>query len=213
MAFGSAETEELDGLAGWAVDVIERLGEGGVGGLVALETVFPPIPSEVILPFAGFAASRGDVNLVGAWVAATIGALVGAWVLYGVGALIGIERLRLLATKRWFVLFGPADLLRGERFFERHGTKIVLLGRCIPLVRSIVSVPAGVERMPLVRFTVLTAIGSGVWNAIFIGAGRAAGDNWEDIEGWVTPLGYTVVALLLVAGAWLAAHKIMSIRR
>src|SRR5690606_36659203 len=117
---------------------------------------------------------------------------VGAWLLYGVGAVIGLERLRTLAAQRWLLLFGSADLERGERFFDRHGDKIVLFGRCIPLVRSIVSVPAGVERMPLGRFTLLTAVGSGVWNAIFIAAGHEAGDRWEDIEGWVEPIGYAV---------------------
>ena len=204
--------EDLGGLAGWVVDVIERIGAPGVGALVALETAFPPIPSEVILPFAGFGASRGDVNVVLAWVAATIGALVGAWVLYGIGALVGMDRLTMLASKRWFPLFGTADLARGDKFFDRHGSLIVLIGRCIPLVRSIVSVPAGVERMPLVRFTALTAIGSGVWNALFIGAGYQLGTRWERVEGWIQPLSYGVVALLGVAGIWLITRKVRSVR-
>lgn len=178
------------------VDVIERIGALGVGALVALETIFPPIPSEVILPFAGFSAARGDVNLVAAWAAATMGALLGAWLLYGIGAVVGLERIAVLASKRWFPLFSSADLDRGNRFFERHGNKMVLFGRCIPLVRSIVSVPAGIDRMPLVRFTLLTALGSGVWNAIFIGAGHELGNRWERVEGWIQPISYSVVALL-----------------
>jgi membrane protein DedA with SNARE-associated domain len=204
--------EDLGGLAGWVVDVIERIGAPGVGALVALETAFPPIPSEVILPFAGFSASQGDVNVVAAWGFATLGALVGAWVLYAVGALIGMERLAVLATKRWFVLFGPGDLERGDRFFDRHGNQIVLFGRCIPLVRSIVSVPAGVERMPIVRFTLLTALGSGVWNALFIGAGYQLGNQWERVEVWITPISYAVVGLLLLLGAWLAYRKVHAVR-
>ncbi|MFP5254775.1 MAG: DedA family protein [Acidimicrobiia bacterium] len=168
----------------------------GVGALVALETVFPPIPSEVILPFAGFSAAQGDVNLVAAWVAATVGALVGAWLLYGIGAMVGIERIAVLASKRWFPLFSSTDLDRGDRFFRRHGDKVVLLGRCIPLVRSIVSVPAGIDRMPLGRFTMLTALGSGVWNALFIGAGYQLGNRWDTVESWIKPLSYSVVALL-----------------
>jgi membrane protein DedA with SNARE-associated domain len=194
------------------VDVIERIGAVGVGALVAMETVFPPIPSEVILPFAGFSAAQGDVNLVAAWVAATIGALLGAWLLYGVGALVGLERLAVLASKRWFPLFGPADLERGDRFFDRHGDRIVLFGRCIPLVRSIVSVPAGIERMPLVRFTVLTVIGSGAWNALFIGAGYQLGDRWEQVEPWIKPLSYTVVVLLGLGGLWLMGRKLYAVR-
>lgn len=150
----------------------------------------------MILPFAGFSAARGDVNVVAAWVAATIGALLGAWLLYGIGAVVGIERIAVLASKRWFPLFSSTDLDRGDKFFQRHGDKIVLLGRCIPLVRSIVSVPAGIDRMPLGRFTLLTALGSGVWNAIFIGAGYQLGHRWETVEGWIKPFSYSVVALL-----------------
>jgi membrane protein DedA with SNARE-associated domain len=204
--------EDLGGLAGWVVDVIERIGAPGVGALVALETAFPPIPSEVILPFAGFSASQGDVNVVAAWAWATIGALVGAWVLYGIGALVGIERLGELAAKKWFPLFGPADLARGDKFFDQHGNKIVLFGRCIPLVRSIVSVPAGVERMPLVRFTALTALGSGVWNALFIGAGYQLGNQWEDVEAWIQPISYAVVGLLFLFGLWLVYRKVSAVR-
>lgn len=195
---GAEQAEELDGLAGWVVDVVDSVGEVGVGALIFLESVVPPIPSEIVLPFAGFSSSRGDLNIVLAWVAATVGAVAGALLLYGVGALVGYERLVELSEKRWFLLFGEKDLERGERFFERHGGAIVFFGRCIPLVRSIVSVPAGVARMPLVRFTVLTAVGSGIWNAVFIGTGRALGDRWERVEGWVAPAAYTVVALLLV---------------
>jgi membrane protein DedA with SNARE-associated domain len=204
--------EDLGGLAGWVVDVIERIGAPGVGALVALETAFPPIPSEVILPFAGFSASQGDVNVVAAWAWATIGALVGAWMLYGIGALVGIERLGELAAKKWFPLFGPADLARGDKFFDQHGNKIVLFGRCIPLVRSIVSVPAGVERMPLVRFTALTALGSGVWNALFIGAGYQLGNQWEDVEAWIQPISYAVVGLLFLFGLWLVYRKVSAVR-
>ena len=193
------QTEDLGGLAGWVVDVVDSVGEVGVGSLIFLESVVPPIPSEIVLPFAGFSSSQGDLNIVLAWVAATVGAVAGALLLYGVGALVGYERLVELSEKRWFVLFGEKDLERGERFFERHGGAIVFFGRCIPLVRSIVSVPAGVARMPLVRFTLLTAIGSGIWNAVFIGTGRALGDRWERVEGWVAPAAYAVVAVLLVA--------------
>ncbi|MGE3621548.1 MAG: DedA family protein [Acidimicrobiia bacterium] len=208
----AANSDDLGGLAGWVVDVVERLGEGGVGALIALENVFPPIPSEVILPFAGFSASRGDIDVVLAWVCATLGALVGAWILYGVGAAVGYERVHHLAGKRWFVLFGQKDLERGERFFNRHGSQVVFFGRFIPLVRSIVSVPAGIDRMPLARFTALTAIGSGVWNAVFIAAGYQLGDRWEQVEGWIAPAGYAVLALLAAAAAWLIVRRVRTLR-
>src|SRR4051812_14854850 len=101
-----AAESDLDGLAGWVVDVINQIGAVGVGVLVALETVFPPLPSEVILTFAGFSASQGDLDVRAAWVAATIGSLVGAWALYAVGAVVGYDRVHELSTKRWFFLFG-----------------------------------------------------------------------------------------------------------
>lgn len=203
-----ANEEELGGLAGWVVDVVDSVGEIGVGALIALENVLPPIPSEVILPFAGFSASRGDLNVVLAWVAATIGTLVGAWLLYAVGRILSYERVHELAGKRWFVLFGQSDLERGDTFFDRHGDVIVLVGRCIPLVRSVVSVPAGMAEMPVVRFTVLTVIGSGIWNAIFIALGYQLGNRWEQVERWVAPASYVVVALLAVALVWLIVRKL-----
>ncbi len=192
--------------------IVDRVGEVGVGALIALENLFPPIPSEVILPFAGFRAERGDLNLVLAWLAATIGALVGALVLYALGAWIGSERLHELAGKRWFIVFGQKDYERGERFFERHGGKIVLFGRCVPIVRSVVSVPAGVARMPLARFCAYTAAGSAVWNALFIGAGYKLGQNYDRVEGWVTPIAYVVLAALAAWVVWLSWRKIQRLR-
>lgn len=203
---------ELGGLAGWVVDVVDRLGPPGIGALIALETVVPPIPSEVVLPFAGFSASRGDVNVLAAWTAAMAGSLVGAWLLYWIGNLVGRERVRSLASQRWFVLFGESDLDRGERFFERYGSWIVLFGRCVPLVRSIVSVPAGIERMPFGWFTLLTALGSAVWNAAFIAAGYTLGDRWERVQGWVQPLAYGVAGLFVVAIGWLAFRRVRTAR-
>ena len=199
---------ELGGLAGWVVDVIDSIGVVGVGVLIALENIFPPIPSEVILPFAGFSAARGSLDPVLAWVAATVGAVVGAYVLYGVGAFVGYDRVHQLAGKRWFVLFSQRDLARGERFFDRHGSKVVLLGRFVPFVRSVVSVPAGFARMPLARFTLLTAIGSGLWNALFIYAGYRLGDRWEQVQQYLQPISYTVVAALLITGALLVARQV-----
>ncbi|MDP8987548.1 MAG: DedA family protein [Actinomycetota bacterium] len=203
---------EGDGAADSFLQLIDRAGEVGVGVLIALENLFPPIPSEVVLPFAGFRAERGDLNLVLAWLAATVGALVGALILYGLGAWVGSERLHELAGKRWFVVLAQRDYERGERFFERHGGKIVLFGRCVPLVRSVVSVPAGVARMPVLRFCLYTAAGSAVWNALFIGAGYQLGQNYERVERWVSPVAYTVLAALVVWAAWLTWRKLRRLR-
>jgi membrane protein DedA with SNARE-associated domain len=202
--------QETGGVAGWVTDVITSVGEVGVGLLIALENIFPPLPSELILPFAGFASSRGDLNAYLAWLAATIGALAGALFLYGVGAALGYERLHDLAGHRWFVLFGQRDLERGERVFQRYQGPIVLFGRCIPLVRSAVSVPAGIARMPLGRFCLFTAVGAGVWNAVFIYAGSVAGDNYDRIERYVQPVSYAVVLVLLLL---VVALVVRTIRR
>jgi membrane protein DedA with SNARE-associated domain len=192
--------------------VVERVGEVGVGALVALENLFPPIPSEVILPYAGFQAERGQLNLALAWVAATAGALVGALVLYALGAWIGSERLHALAGQRWFVVLSQKDYERGERFFDRHGGKIVLFGRCVPLVRSVVSVPAGVARMPLARFCLYTVAGSAVWNALFLAVGYQLGQNYDKVEGWVAPISYTVVVAFVVWIGWLTWRKVRRLR-
>jgi membrane protein DedA with SNARE-associated domain len=192
----------------WVVDVIERLGALGVGLLIFLENVLPPIPSEVILPFAGFAAQRGELNVVAAWLAASIGSLAGALLLYGIGAFIGEDRLRELSRKKWFVFFGEKDFDRGDRFFERFGSQVVFFARFIPLVRSVVSVPAGLDRMNLGRFVLLTLAGSAIWNAVFIGAGWGLGENWDVVEGYMGPLSYLVVALLAVALVLLVVRKV-----
>lgn len=197
-----------EGLSGWIGDLVDRLGEVGVGALIAIENIFPPIPSEAILPFAGYRAEVGELNLLGVWVAATVGSLVGALVLYAIGALFGYDRLHALAAKRWFVVLGQKDLERGDRFFERHGVKVVLFGRCVPLVRSVVSVPAGLARMPLGRFCLYTTIGSAVWNAVFIGIGFQLGQRWEQVERYVRPVALLVLAAVLAGVVTLAVRKV-----
>lgn len=188
---------ELDGLAGFVVDVVDALGPVGVGALVALENLFPPIPSEVVLPVAGYLAGRGEMSLVLAIVAATAGSLVGALILYAAGALVGLERLY-----RWFdrvPLLAVSDVERTERWFARYGGWAVLIGRCVPVIRSLISIPAGITRMPMGRFLVYTAIGSGVWNTAFITAGYALGAQWEDVGRYSDPINYTVYAAIAAA--------------
>jgi membrane protein DedA with SNARE-associated domain len=194
----------------WVFSIVDRLGEIGIGLLIFLENIIPPVPSEVILPLAGFRARTGALNVWLAWPAATLGSVLGAVVLYGVGRWLGYDRLHALAGKRWFFLTSQNDLDRGERVFERHGGKMVLLGRCVPLIRSVVSIPAGIAKMPLPRFLTLTAIGSGVWNAIFIGLGWALGENWGRVQGWLGPVSYVVLGLVVVGLVWLAVRKLRS---
>jgi membrane protein DedA with SNARE-associated domain len=189
----------LSDLATWVQEIIERLGAIGVALLVILENVFPPIPSEIVLPFAGFVAQRGDGSVVVMIVAATVGAVVGALILYYVAAFIGPARLSAFITRfgRWFGV-KPADLARAEQWFDRHAIAAVLLGRCVPLIRSVVSVPAGFRRMPLVSFVVYTALGSAVWNTALIGAGAALGNQWENVEPYVAILQWAVIVVIVL---------------
>jgi membrane protein DedA with SNARE-associated domain len=198
------------GVADWVFSIVDRLGAAGVGLLILLENVVPPIPSEVILPLAGFRARSGALNVLAVWPAATAGSLLGALLLYGLGAWLGYERLHRLAGHRWFVFVSQKDLDRGERVFERHGGKVVLLGRCVPFLRSVVSIPAGIAGMPLSRFVVLTTIGSGVWNAAFIALGWALGDNWDQVEQYLGPISYVVLGLLAVGLVVLIVRRVRS---
>ncbi|MCB1037950.1 MAG: DedA family protein [Acidimicrobiales bacterium] len=201
----------LGDLTDWVVRVIRSIGYLGVSLLVAVESVFPPIPSEVVLPAAGLAAARGEANLVGMIVAATIGSVAGAWALYLIAAAIGEARLRALVVLhgRWLGI-KPHDLDRANGWFDRRSGSAVLICRCVPLIRSLVSIPAGFRRMDPVRFTIYTAIGSLVWNAALIGAGYELGENWEQVAEWVGKLQYLVVAVLLGAIAWWAWTRLLS---
>ncbi|WP_240675457.1 DedA family protein [Cellulomonas endophytica] len=195
VAAAAGSGQELSGLTGWAVGIIESIGPLGVGLLVALENAFPPIPSEVVLPVAGYVASTGRMSLVWAIVAATVGSLVGAWLLYGIGRGVGVDRLR-----RWIdrmPLVDVEDLERSESWFRHWGVWAVLVGRCVPVVRSLVSLPAGLERMGLLAFTLLTALGSLVWNSGLIVAGFLLGEQWEDVGRYSDWLNYAVYAVLV----------------
>lgn len=179
------------------VSLVGALAAPGVGIAVAAENLFPPIPSEVILPSAGFAAASGSMGLVSAIVWATIGSVVGALALYALGAWFGRARFYSLASKIPFVK--EADIERAEAWFVRRGPLAVLLGRVVPVVRSLISIPAGIERMKLLPFTVYTAIGSAVWNSILIGAGYALGANWALVEEWISRYQLIVFALAGIA--------------
>src|SRR5690606_28439498 len=143
----SARTDEYEGFIGWVLSLIDTMGEVGVGLAVLIENFFPPIPSEAILPAAGFLAYAGRMNFWGALIAATLGSLIGAWVWYGLGAALGRHRTRWIFEK--MPLVDAEDFDKAEAFFGRWGGTAVLLGRCVPIVRSFISIPAGVERMSL----------------------------------------------------------------
>ncbi|CCH21069.1 DedA family protein [Micromonospora lupini] len=192
----TGDPSEFTGLTGWVASVIDATGPVGVALLVALESIVPPIPSEIVLALAGFLAHEGKFNVVVVVLAATVGSLVGALVLYWLGAALGEERL-----KRWLdriPLVDRDDLERADRWFERHGRWAVLIGRVVPVVRSLVSVPAGANRMPLGEFVLLTTIGSGVWNALIVGSGYALGSRWQDVARYSDWFNYAIGAVFVV---------------
>ena len=195
----------LGDLATWVQDVINQFGYFGVALLVIIENVFPPIPSEIVLPFAGFVAQQGagaaqsDTSVIGMMIAATIGSVVGALILYFVSAAIGPDRLRAFVEKfgKWFGV-KAADLVRAEAWFDRRSSLAVLVGRCVPLIRSIVSIPAGFRRMKLSSFVVLTALGSAVWNIALIGAGAVLKDQWDRVGDYVGVFQWVVILAIVV---------------
>jgi len=187
----------VDGIAGWAVGLMEQLGVFGAGLAVALENLFPPLPSEIILPLAGFTASRGDFTLVGAVLATTLGSVVGALALYYLGAIFGRERVRAVADR--MPLLKLSDVDHTEEWFARHGTKAVFFGRMVPIFRSIISIPAGVERMPVLTFVALTTAGSLIWNSVFVIAGYVLGENWMAVEPYAETFQWLVIIAVVIA--------------
>lgn len=192
----------------WLIHFVTIGGLAAVAALMFAENLFPPIPSEVVLPFAGFHASDGHSTLWGMVIAATIGSLVGAWILYGIAALIGPDRTHRFVERfgKWFRLTSD-DIAKSERWFDRHASLSVLLCRCVPLVRSLISIPAGLRRMNFGVFTAYTALGSAVWNFALIFAGYQLRDNWDDVEPVLSVVQYIVVAVILAGLAWLVSRR------
>lgn len=205
-ALAETTQQPTDGVAGWAIEMMEKLGAPGAGLAVALENLFPPLPSEVILPLAGFAANRGDLGLISAIVFTTLGSVIGALALYGVGAALGRDRTRALAGR--LPLVKVEDVDKAEEWFAKHGPKAVLIGRLVPVVRSLISVPAGVERMTVPLFLALTALGSLVWNTALIVAGYSLGEKWHVVESSVGVFQWVVVAGAVAAVTWFVMVKI-----
>lgn len=196
-------------LGGWVADVLAASGSFGLMFLLFLENLFPPIPSEVILPLAGFLVWRGELGAVQALLASTMGSLLGAYALYAIGRFGG----RPLVLRFGRVLrVTERDLDRAEGWFERYGSVVVFVARMMPGIRSVVSIPAGMLHMPLLRFTLLTAAGSALWNTLLLTAGYALGNNWSRVADVVGPLSEIFILVALISGAvlvvwWLYFRK------
>lgn len=187
----------------WITSTITRMGELGVFLLTLLETVFPPIPSELIMPLAGYLASSGDMSLWGAIVAGTAGSLLGALVLYWIGRKVGKERLMKFADRhgRWLTL-SRNDIERASGWFDRHGGWAVFVCRLIPGLRSLISIPAGIQGMSLLPFLLYTAAGSLAWTALLVYLGYLLGGNFERVGDWVGPISNVVLGGIAIWYVW-----------
>ncbi|MHB1101954.1 MAG: DedA family protein [Devosia sp.] len=181
-------------MSDWIIQTITDLGYPGIFLLMLLESVFPPIPSELIIPFAGFSAARGELDFIGVVIAATSGAVVGMIPWYLAGRLFGLKRLRQLADRfgRWLTLNGDQIDL-ATAWFRRYGPAIVFFGRLLPIVRTLISVPAGLARMPAILFFSASALGALLWNGLLVSAGYVLNEHYELVEVALDPL--TIIVL------------------
>lgn len=175
-------------------EFMQNSGYFGVFALMALENIFPPIPSELIMPFAGFVAARGDLSVAGVLIAGTAGSVAGALPWYYAGKMYGKERLEKLADKhaRWLTVT-HGDIEHAMDAFEKHGKKVVLLGRLIPAIRTLISVPAGLAKMPLAQFLLYSTVGSLLWTGILTGAGYLLESQYERVADYVDPISKAVL--------------------
>ena len=201
----------IDWFVRWGERLVDAIGYPGLAIIMFLENVFPPIPSEPFLLGAGFATADGRMSLPLSILAATIGSLIGATVFYYIGIVLPEARIRsLLRRYGKFALLGEEDLDRALAWFVGHGGAVVFFGRCIPLVRTLISVPAGLTRMPLPQFLAYSAAGTALWSALLIVVGRLLGDRYEDALVYLDRFQYLVVALVAIA---LATFVVLRVRR
>ncbi|OOR93503.1 alkaline phosphatase [Moraxella caviae] len=200
----------MDTISEWVLIMMDKLGLLGVVAMMFLENVFPPIPSELIMPAAGFAAAMGKMSLFAVIIAGTLGAVLGALPLYYLGTLLDEARLYRLAERYGkFLLITPADVQNAQAWFAKYGKTVVFFGRMIPAIRSLISIPAGMARMPLVPFLLLTAAGSAIWTTLLAYAGYLLGANYAAVETFIAPISKGVA---IAAGVLLVFIVIKRIR-
>ena len=188
-------------MAAWITQTITDLGYLGIMLLMLLEAVFPPIPSELIIPFAGFAAGEGQLDFFLVILAATAGSLIGMVPWYLLGYLFGLERVKWLADRfgRWFA-FNADEIDLAAKLFARWGRPIVLAGRLFPIIRTLISVPAGLAKMPFPQLALWSALGMLLWNTVLVTAGYLLHEHYHLVEAWLDPL--TWVVLIVVVGVY-----------
>ncbi len=183
----------------WITRMVEQTGYLGIAVLMLVENLFPPIPSELIMPLAGFTAARGELSLALVVLAGTAGSVAGALFWYYVGRWLGCERLKRLAARhgRWLTL-GPGEIDDAANWFQRHCGASVFFGRLIPAVRTLISIPAGIAGMALVRFLIYSAAGTAIWSAFLAGSGYLLEDQHQKVAGWVNPVSNLVLGAVAV---------------
>lgn len=187
----------------WIVSTIDSLGLLGLGGLMFLENIIPPIPSELVIPLAGYLSAQGQFSPVLAFLSATTGATLGALFWYWAGLRLGRDRLRAFAARRGrWIGFTTNDLDAAEVWFERHGGKVVFFGRMVPGIRTFVSIPAGLAGMPITRFLLLTAAGSAIWTAALMVCGYILNAQYELVAAWIDPISTAILGLFVLAWLW-----------
>ena len=189
----------------WMTEFVNQFGYAGVGLLIAIETIFPPIPSEVILTFGGFLTTYTSMSIWGVVSSATIGSLTGAALLYGVGRWLNPHRLQHWLNGRLGELlhFNSNDVDRAVGWFSRKGTFTVFFCRFIPIVRSLISIPAGISRMNMGKFFLLTGAGTVIWNFVLVYVGSLAGESWEKISDYMHVYARIALIILMVLAATL----------
>lgn len=211
MTGAASPTDGLTGIVGVAARAIDTLGEWGVGAFTLAETVVPPIPSEVILPLAGYLAKQGSLDFFLVFATSTLGAYLGALLLYWLGAKLGLDRSIRGLSK--LPLVDREDFEQAADWFRRHGRSSIFFGRLLPGIRSLISLPAGAAAMPLGTFSIFTLAGSGLWNGLLIGLGYLLGTQYQLIEKYSHFLNYAVYAALGVAVALLIIRRVKRGRR
>lgn len=184
------------------IDFISNYGYVAVAILIAVENIFPPIPSEVILTFSGFLSLSAHLSIGGLIIASTIGALIGALVLYFFGKLISFETLERLIQGKWgkILHFKMEHLEKAQKFFNRHGSSTAFWGRFLPVIRSLISIPAGMAGFSLKKFLLFTSAGSLIWNTALIMVGRTAGSSWQQFSGIIEEYSFIILGIVIVLG-------------
>lgn len=195
----------------WITEFMSNYGYIGIFLLIALENVFPPIPSEVILTFGGFMTTNSDLTIMGVVVASTLGSVAGAVILYGIGLLIDVERLEKIVDKWGHILrLSRKDIYKADAWFDKYGIWTVFFCRIVPLIRSLISIPAGMANMKFWMFLLFTTAGTLIWNIILVNLGAAVGASWESIVGYMnvySNIAYAIIAVLIIIAVIMYVKK------